>query len=105
MRRLTTIVAALLLSAAAAFAQAPKGFTYQAVVRDAQNNIVANQTIKVAIAILQGDDIESAHVVYNEEHFAKTNANGLFTIVVGGNDDGNLHGASGYSLNSFLKYF
>ena len=90
MRRFTSIVAALLISVAA-FAQAPKGFTYQAVVRDAQNNIVANQTIKVAIAILQGDDLESAHVVYNEEHFAKTNANGLFTVVVGhGNTAGSL---------------
>ena len=44
MRKITTLVAALLM-AVATFAQAPQGFSYQAVVRDAQNAIVANQTV------------------------------------------------------------
>ena len=49
-RKFTTIVAALLLSVAT-FAQAPQGFSYQAVVRDAQNAIVANQNVEVTLTI------------------------------------------------------
>ena len=85
MRKLFTIVAAMLLSVAT-FAQAPQGFSYQAVVRDAQNAIVANQSITVKITILQGADLESATEVYSEQHNVKTNQNGLFTLVVGKGD-------------------
>ena len=85
MRKLATFVAALMISVAA-FAQAPMGFSYQAVVRDAQNAIVANQPITVSITILQGDNLESAKQVYVEQHNVTTNQNGLFTIVVGKGD-------------------
>ena len=85
MRKLATFVAALMISVAA-FAQAPMGFSYQAVVRDAQNAIVANQPITVSITILQGDNLESAKQVYDEQHNVTTNQNGLFTIVVGKGD-------------------
>ncbi|MBO7495890.1 MAG: hypothetical protein J6T98_05010 [Salinivirgaceae bacterium] len=85
MRKLFTIAAAILLSVAT-FAQAPQGFSYQAVVRDAQNAIVANQPITVSITILQGADLESATEVYSEQHSVKTNQNGLFTLVVGKGD-------------------
>ena len=83
MKKLKTILAALLVSATATFAQAPQGFSYQAVVRDAQNAIVANQTVEVTITILQGATFESAKSVFTEKHSAKTNANGLFTITIG----------------------
>ena len=85
MRKLFAIVAAMLLSVAT-FAQAPQGFSYQAVVRDAQNAIVANQSVKVSITILQGADLDSATEVYSEQHNVKTNQNGLFTLVVGKGD-------------------
>ena len=85
MRNLFAIVAAVLLSVAT-FAQAPQGFSYQAVVRDAQNAIVANKSLTVKITILQGADLESATEVYNEQHNVKTNQNGLFTLVVGKGD-------------------
>ena len=70
----------------ATFAQAPQGFSYQAVVRDAQNTIVANQTVEVTVTILQGADVESAKAIFTEKHSAKTNANGLFTLTIGSVD-------------------
>ncbi|MBR5166467.1 MAG: hypothetical protein IKW86_00185 [Salinivirgaceae bacterium] len=81
MRKITTIVAALLLSVAT-FAQAPQGFSYQAVVRDAQNALVANQTVDVTLTLkaeIKGLPVQT----YTEKHSAKTNANGLLTLVVG----------------------
>jgi hypothetical protein len=85
MRKITSLVAAMLLSVAT-FAQAPQGFSYQAVVRDAQNAIVANQTVEVTVTILQGAAFESAKAVFSEKHSAKTNANGLFTLTIGSVD-------------------
>ena len=82
MRKLTTIIAALLISATATFAQAPQGFSYQAVVRDAQNAIVANQTVDVGVSlitIIDGLPVQT----YTEHHSVKTNANGLLTLTVG----------------------
>ncbi len=81
MRKFTTIVAALLLSVAT-FAQAPQGFSYQAVVRDAQNAIVANQNVEVTLTITAEID-GVALQTYTEKHSVTTNANGLLTLVVG----------------------
>ena len=81
MRKITSLVAALLLSVAT-FAQAPQGFSYQAVVRDAQNAIVSNQTVDVTLTITAEIDGEAVQT-YAEKHSVTTNANGLFTLVVG----------------------
>ena len=81
MRKITSLVAALLLSVAT-FAQAPQGFSYQAVVRDVQNAIVSNQTVDVTLTITAEIDGEAVQT-YAEKHSVTTNANGLFTIVVG----------------------
>ncbi len=81
MRKFTTIVAALLLSVAT-FAQAPQGFSYQAVVRDAQNAVVVNQEVEVTLTITA--EINGAAVqTYTEKHTATTNQNGLLTLTVG----------------------
>ena len=81
MRKITSLVAALLLSVAT-FAQAPQGFSYQAVVRDAQNALVANQTVDVTLTITAEVGGVAAQS-YTEKHSVTTNANGLFTLVVG----------------------
>ncbi len=81
MKKITSLVAALLLSVAT-FAQAPQGFSYQAVVRDAHNAIVANQTVDVTLTITAEIDGEAVQT-YAEKHSVTTNANGLFTLVVG----------------------
>ncbi|MBQ4231018.1 MAG: hypothetical protein II671_05655, partial [Salinivirgaceae bacterium] len=102
MRKLTTIIAAVMISVAA-FAQAPQGFSYQAVVRDAQNAIVANQTVEVTVTILQGASADAAKAVFTEKHSAKTNANGLFTITVGSVDNAEFAKIDWGKGNNFLK--
>ena len=64
-----------------AIAQAPERMTYQAVVRDAQNEIVANQGVSVEVSITQ--TTVSGTVVFEERHSPSTNVNGLFTISLG----------------------
>ena len=102
MRKITTIVAAMLLSVAT-FAQVPQGFSYQAVVRDAQNAIVANQDVDVTITILQGATADAATAVFSEKHSAKTNANGLFTLTIGSVDAAKFAAINWAGGNLFLK--
>ena len=71
----------LLIAATAIMAQAPQKFTYQAVVRDASNNLVKNHEVGVRISIIQGEVTGTA--VYTEMQTAVTNANGLMTLQIG----------------------
>lgn len=73
---------AMLLWSVCLFAQVPQKMNYQAVVRNANNSLVANQNVSARISILQGS--VSGTVVYSETHIAQTNANGLMTLEVGG---------------------
>ena len=79
MKRILTIVVAIFMAFGAS-AQAPERMTYQAVVRDAQNEIVANQGVSVEVSITQ--TTVSGTVVF-ERHSPSTNVNGLFTISLG----------------------
>ncbi len=72
----------MVLTVAMAMAQAPEKFTYQAVVRNASNSLVANAQVGVRVSILQGSANGSA--VYVETQTATTNANGLVTLSIGG---------------------
>ena len=67
--------------ACSAIAQAPERMTYQAVVRDAQNEIVANQGVTFEVSISQ--TTTTGTVVFEESHSPITNVNGLFTVVLG----------------------
>jgi len=71
-----------LLLATQLFAQAPQKMTYQAVVRNASNTIVANAGVGLKISILK--DNPNGAVVYSETHQPSTNVNGLFSIQIGG---------------------
>ena len=64
-----------------AFAQAPEQFSYQAVIRDAQGDLVSNQSVTVNISILEGNS--TGTTVFEEEHSITTNDNGLATLVIG----------------------
>ena len=81
MKKLITMTI-MVLAVAAAMAQAPEKFTYQAVVRNASNSLVANAPVGVRMSILQGSASGSA--VYVETQTATTNANGLVTLSIGG---------------------
>ena len=64
-----------------AFSQVPNAMSYQAVIRDANNNLVSNQSIGMQISILQGAANGSS--VYTEIQTASTNDNGLVSLVIG----------------------
>lgn len=65
----------------AAIAQAPDKMSYQAVIRDAANNLVSSSMVGMQISILQGSIAGSA--VYLETHSTTSNQNGLVTIEIG----------------------
>lgn len=71
----------LALMAGMTNAQAPQKFSYQAVVRDAGNNLMSNHSVGVQISILQGSATGVA--VYVETQNTTTNANGLMTLEIG----------------------
>jgi hypothetical protein len=70
-----------LLITAAAYAQTPQSMSYQAVVRNAANQLVQEGNVGVRISILQGSP--SGTAVYQENHTVITNLNGLLTLEVG----------------------
>lgn len=82
MKKLFTVLAAILLTVSV-FAQAPQIMSYQAVIRNATNNLVASHDIGMRVSILQGSEtgIEVFKEIYNPN--PQTNANGLVTIEIG----------------------
>ena len=68
-------------SLSSAFAQAPQKMSYQAVIRNASNALVANANVGMRISVLQGTANGTA--VYVETQTATTNINGLVTVEIG----------------------
>ena len=62
-------------------AQAPQKMSYQAVIRDASNNLVVSSNVGIRISILQGST--SGNAVFVETHTPISNSNGLLTIEIG----------------------
>jgi uncharacterized protein (TIGR02145 family) len=77
------IILALLLSRGI-LAQAPQKLSYQAVIRNGSDQLVANTQVGIRISILQGSIAGTA--VYTETQTPNTNANGLVSIEIGGNE-------------------
>ena len=63
------------------FSQSPMNFSYQAIIRDANNNLLKNQSVGMQISILQGSSTGSA--VYVETQTVTSNSNGLITAEIG----------------------
>lgn len=63
------------------FGQSPEKLSYQAVIRNTNNNLVSSQSIGMQVSILQGST--SGSIVFSEEHATTTNANGLVSIMIG----------------------
>lgn len=72
---------AAMFIAANLFAQMPEKMSYQAVIRNGSDQLVANQNIGMKISILQ--NTESGNVVYVETQAPTSNNNGLITIEIG----------------------
>jgi len=73
--------AAVLLITAQSIAQAPDKMSYQAVVRDASNDLVISSSVGMQISILQSSATGTA--VYVETHSTTSNVNGLVSIEIG----------------------
>ena len=71
----------LLLTITAAWAQVPQQISYQSVIRDGTNKVLAASTVGIKISLLQGSATGSA--VYVETHRKTTNANGLVSLEIG----------------------
>ena len=80
MKKIFTLILFVLVSLVV-FSQSPEGFSYQAIVRDTENNLITNQTIGIQLNILQYS--ESGSSVYTETQTPATNSNGLFSIEIG----------------------
>jgi uncharacterized protein (TIGR02145 family) len=77
MKKVTTILAAILLMAVGATAQK---LSYSAVVRNSDNELVVNANLTVAVSIANSS---GGAVVYSETHNVTTNQNGLVTLTIG----------------------
>lgn len=75
------IIAVVLLMTANVWAQSPEKMSYQAVVRDASNNLVTTQAVGMQISILQTTATGTA--VYVETQTPTTNTNGLVSLEIG----------------------
>jgi hypothetical protein len=89
MRKLFTVLVAVLLTTSVfmpqqADAQAPQKMSYQAVIRNSGGTLVASTQIGMEINIRQGSP--TGTVVYTETQTPTTNANGLVSIEIGGEE-------------------
>ncbi len=81
MKKFFTLVITLVISILA-FTQSPQKISYQAIIRNSSNTLVADKTIGMKISILKSTATGTA--VYVETQSPKTNANGLIAIEIGG---------------------
>lgn len=63
------------------FGQAPEGFKYQAVIRNAGNLILNNQAVGLRLQIVQGSI--GGNIIYSETFALTTNAYGLVNLEIG----------------------
>jgi hypothetical protein len=72
-----------LLYVSTVFAQAPQTFSFQAVIRDTNNQVVTNSPIGMKTTILQSST--DSIIVYQEIYYPNpvTNINGLVTLEIG----------------------
>ena len=71
----------LLLIPFGILAQTPKGFNYQAVIRNAAGNLITTQQVSIKISLLNGS--ATGFSEYVEQHDIATNGYGVASIVIG----------------------
>jgi hypothetical protein len=81
MKKLILSLVAIATIALNSFGQAPEGFKYQAVVRDAGNTVLNNQAVGMQMTIQQGSI--GGVTVYQETFSLTTNAYGLVNLEIG----------------------
>jgi len=81
MKNILTIVTVMLISLSIS-AQSPQKMSYQAIIRDANSQLVTSKEINVRLSVLQG--APGGTPVYIETFTPETNANGLISVEIGG---------------------
>ena len=76
------LVLCFIIPAAPSIAQTPFRMSYQSVIRDEADKLVADRNVGIRISVLQGSVLGS--VVFAETHAVSTNKNGLATLQIGG---------------------
>ncbi|HPG32366.1 MAG TPA: hypothetical protein PLM34_00830, partial [Lentimicrobium sp.] len=76
-----SLMLVFVMSLTNAIAQIPGNISYQAVVRDVNNNLVTNQSIRIRLSILNAPT--SATPLWQEVHIANTNESGLISLQLG----------------------
>ncbi|MBN1180692.1 MAG: fibrobacter succinogenes major paralogous domain-containing protein [Bacteroidales bacterium] len=80
MKKITFLLMGV-MTAMFVFAQTPQSFKYQAVLRDASGDILADHNCSIEIGLLQGNP--SASSIYTETHAVTTNEYGLINLNIG----------------------
>jgi hypothetical protein len=86
MKKINSLFTTLLLTASLfvtqqANAQAPQKMSYQSVLRNSSNVLLASKQVGIKISVLQGST--SGNAVYTETQTPTTNANGLVSLQIG----------------------
>ncbi|MCW8897192.1 MAG: hypothetical protein OQJ96_02635 [Flavobacteriales bacterium] len=81
MKKIILSVLAIVALSFSMWAQSPEAFKYQAVVRDASQNIIPNQAVGMRLTIMQGST--SGTVVYQETFAPTSNSYGLVNLEIG----------------------
>jgi hypothetical protein len=76
-----SIILLLFVFSLIALAQTPNKMSYQAVLRDSNSGVIANQSVNIHVSILQGS--ATGNQVYIESHNAVTNSGGLVSLEIG----------------------
>ncbi len=67
------------------YAQVPQGFNYQGVIRDANGDLIANQSITLAFGIITSSENNSP--IYTEQHQVTTDQVGQVSLVIGNGEN------------------
>lgn len=97
-KTLRTLIAFFMVFSA--FAQTPELINYQAVVRNATGDLVAETTVGVRMSILQ--TTASGTAVYTETHTVDTNVNGALAVMIGGGTSADQFDAIDWSAGPYF---
>lgn len=76
-----SLIIALCFLSLGVWGQAPQKMSYQSVMRNANNTVIAKCTVGLRISILQGGPTGTS--VYSETHITPTDQNGLLSVQIG----------------------
>ena len=75
------IFISIIVLSSKSYSQVPNNLSFQAVIRNASNQLVVSSPVGIRVSLLQGGANGTA--VYSETHAVSTNSNGLVTLEIG----------------------